>query len=46
MMEKALEIGLSFDWWPVQNRLWEIGLDTPTAKELAGLLGFQMSPRE
>ncbi|MDY7001801.1 MAG: DUF3536 domain-containing protein, partial [Thermodesulfobacteriota bacterium] len=41
MVQRAREIGLSFDWWPLQNRLWEIGLDTPKARELAGLLGFQ-----
>jgi len=42
MVERALEIGLPFDWWPVQNRLWKIGLDKPEAKKLAGLLGFQV----
>ncbi len=37
---KAADLGLDVDWWAAQNRLWELGWETPQARGLAALLGF------
>ncbi len=42
MVQRCGEIGLSVDWWPVQNRVWRLrnAGSSPELKETAGLLGF------
>jgi len=45
VVERAQELELEVNWWPVQNRLWRQGKpeasDKP-AQKLAGLLGFKV----
>ena len=42
VVERCQEIGLDVDWWPVQNVLWSLGLESPQVRTLAGLLGFKI----
>ncbi len=41
IMDRIRILGIAVDLWPVENRLWDMGLERPEVRELARRLWFQ-----